>query len=398
MPPADATTIASAVVASSILVVLVTTFAGFSIATQIEAARATGAANPTQARTAVTTSMRIALSYGLPAVAAIAIAAPLLTHALADETANTTLAATYLRITLIGTPFAFITAILRAYATALGRTRIVLIAGIATATIDIGISIALVPLMGWAGVATGTVAGFVASAIIMVLWCRRLPAHQRPQWQDHSRETRQRLLHLGWPEALLALFSSAASVVVVLILAGTDSATLAAARTLDIHILAMWTVLHALGRAQVTILAELRGSGHTHLLHTTLRRYAPVFAASALALCVLGAPLSPNLVALVAGTQVADVAGSLGWLWWSTCIWMAASAFATAICRSLGDTRASLIASLVGEYAVFLPLGLLLCQGLGWGLAGVGLSHHAFWITFAVIAGWRARLALRHAN
>ncbi|CAN5145565.1 hypothetical protein BH20ACT5_BH20ACT5_13630 [soil metagenome] len=71
-------------------------------------------------------------------------------------------------------------------------------------------------------------------------------------------------------------------------------------------------------------------------------------------------------------------------------LWMALTVVANGIVRGHGDSRTPLRASLVAEYAVFLPLGWLLCRELDLGLTGVFVAHHVYWATFAAIAGWSA--------
>ncbi|HJL27445.1 MAG TPA: MATE family efflux transporter, partial [Polyangiaceae bacterium LLY-WYZ-15_(1-7)] len=51
-------------------------------------------------------------------------------------------------------------------------------------------------------------------------------------------------------------------------------------------------------------------------------------------------------------------------------------AIAAGALRGAGDTRTTMLANLLGHYAIGLPVGLGLCFGLGWGASGLwwGLS------------------------
>ncbi len=65
--------------------------------------------------------------------------------------------------------------------------------------------------------------------------------------------------------------------------------------------------------------------------------------------------------------------------------------------RGIGNTKESLWANLVGHYGVSLPLGLLLCFSLQWGLSGlwVGLMSGLIVTAFMIVFFWR-RLTVRY--
>lgn len=385
--------IASAVVASSILTVTVMTVTALTVGTQIEASRARGAGDDATARLIVQATFRLVVTLAAPMVVGGWLIAPRLVGLVGGEAVDADLAGDYLRLTLLGVPLALVAAVLRSYATALGRTRVVLVAGLLTAGTDIAVSLALVPVLGWKGVAIGTVCGYLISAAAYLVWRLRLKDVVRPTWSLRRTGLERRLFDLGWPESLLALFSTASGVVVVLVLADSTSEVLAAARVLDVQLMLAWVVMYSVGQALLTILSQAQGAGRDDLFAAALRGSVKVFAGGALVLYVVGAPLSGWLVSLAGGSAVADEVGALGWLAWGQIVWMAACACLVSICRSLRDTRASLIASLVGEYAVFLPLGLVLCRWQGLDVVGVLVAHHAFWLTFVGVVAWRARIA-----
>lgn len=391
------TVLASAVVATSVLTVLVLSLTSVGVATQIEAPRAFGAGDDRAGRGAAESTVRAALMVGAVPWLACGAAAPWLAGVLGQGTADPAIAATYLRITLLGVPFAVIAAVLRSYATANGTTRVVLVAGVVTAAADVAASLGLRSWLGWQGVAAGTVIGYAVGALLLVAWARRLPAPRRPRWARLWTGGERAVLRLAWPEILLALFSSAAGLVVVIVLAGADPSVLAASRLLDVQVSLAWVLLYAGGQGLLTVLGEAEGAGRTDLFTRAIRNAAPLFAATALLLLVTGGLLAQQVVGAIGGDEVASVVGHLGWLAWGQVLWQAACVLALTVCRASRDTRAALIASLVGEYAVFLPVGLVLCRWQGWGLPGVLVAHQLFWAAFVAIATLRAFRARRSA-
>lgn len=76
-----------------------------------------------------------------------------------------------------------------------------------------------------------SVASDAVSATAYVLWRSRLPATDRPPWSTQATGHERRLLELGWPESLLALYSTASGVMVVIVLADAPPEVLAAGRS-----------------------------------------------------------------------------------------------------------------------------------------------------------------------
>jgi MATE family multidrug resistance protein len=73
----------------------------------------------------------------------------------------------------------------------------------------------------------------------------------------------------------------------------------------------------------------------------------------------------------------------------------------TGALRGLGETRAPMVANLVGYWVLGLPLGFFLCFGMRWGIYGlwIGLTLALVVIALAVLARWRrdaARMLLAH--
>gem|GEM_PF-6827942 len=394
----SATVLASAVVATSVLTVLVVTLTSIGTATQIDAPRAFGRGDEEAGRLVAESTLRAALVVAAVPLLACWALAPWLADLLGQGTADPAVASTYLRLTLLGVPLAVVAAVLRSYATANGTTRIVLVAGVVTAVTDVAASLVLRSWVGWQGVAVGTVLGYAAGAVLLLAWTRRLPVARRPRWHPRRSGGESAVLRLVWPEMLLGLFSSAAGVVVVVVLAGSAPEVLAASRLLDVQVSLAWVLLYAGGQGLLTVLGEAEGAGRHDLFDRAVRNFVPLLAATVLVMFVAGG-LSARIVAgAVGGAAVGDVVGAWGWLAWGQTVWQAGCVLAVTVCRASRDTRAALVASLIGEYAVFLPAGLVLCRWQGWGLPGVLVAHHLFWATFVGVATLRALRARRRAG
>lgn len=65
----------------------------------------------------------------------------------------------------------------------------------------------------------------------------------------------------------------------------------------------------------------------------------------------------------------------------------------TGVLRGIGNTRASMIANLLGHWLVGLPLGILLCFTLGWGAYGLwfGLTIGLIFVAIVLLWVWRKK-------
>ncbi len=387
--------LASAVVATSLTTLLVMTLSALGIATQIDASRAFGAGDDAAARITIESSLRTAAAIGVLPWLLCWAAAPWLTDLAGGAASDPAISGAYLRITLVGLPFAVVSSVLRAYATAAGSTRIVPAAGLVTAGVDVAASLAGGSALGWPGVAAGTVVGYATGAGVLVTWSRRLPTARRPRWSRTAGGAERGLLRLGWPEMLLAAFSSGAGLVVVVVLAGSPPSVLAASRLLDVQVSLAWVLLSSVGQAALTVLGAASGSGRPAVFDRAVRTTGAVLVAIAVATLLAGGVVGGPVAAAVGGPAVAAVVGGWAWLAWAQVLWQAGCVLALTVCRACRDTRAALWASTVAEYAVFLPAGLVLCRLLDQGLVGVLVAHHLFWATFVTIAVVRAVRARR---
>lgn len=344
-------------------------------------------------------SLLITVGSGIVAAAVLLLGADWLVAAVAADEVDQGAAASYLRVLALGLPLAGASAALRGYATGCGATKAVMRASIVLAVTDVGVAIALLATGGGPlSVAVSTVVGVGAGAATYLLWLRGRSRAGEPSLvippAPRLRPLAAEFARLGWPEAVMMLASAGAGVVVVFVISPAGEVALAAARWLDVVGLTSWIVLYAVGASVTTQMATSLGASDVPLsrrqARTAIRVTAAIAAVMTAAVALLAAPLArlgiddPAVADAVRGVARAAAAQAL---------WMALTVVANGVVRAHGDTRTPLRASLIAEYAVFLPLGVLLCRQLNLGLTGLFIAHHVYWAAFAAIAGWSA---LRH--
>ncbi|MGL4745628.1 MAG: MATE family efflux transporter [Dermatophilaceae bacterium] len=394
--------VAMGATASGVYSVAVVFVSGFAIPAQVLSARHTGAGDPAAAARSAGLVVAVALWVSIPLTLLLVVAAGPLVSLVAGDAIDERLAADYLRIIATGLPAVAIVAVLRGLATGIGRSRAVLASAVASAAVDVVASCALLLLgVGPLGVAVGTLAGAVIPLLVALIWLRRLrsagvpvpgrAAMIRPPGREH-----REAWAMGLPEALMAAFAAGSTVVVTWLLAPDGAVSLATARVLDVGVFLVWTVLYGIAAAGTSMVAERLGAGDPAGLRRAVRVTATTAAAVAALCAVVLPPLTPTMLRwAIDDPRVVEAAGPLVWLAWAQVLWMAATATTNAVLRAHGDTRTPLLASTIGEYAVFLPLGWLLCRVGDLGLLGIFVCHHVFWMTFLAVGLTRLRFGAR---
>ncbi|MGF1662356.1 MAG: MATE family efflux transporter [Kineosporiaceae bacterium] len=393
---------AAAVAVHSVAALLLS---GFTIPAQVLAARRLGAGDPPGAAREAGLVAAVALWTSLPLTAGLLLGAGPILTAIAGPAIDVPLGTDYLRLVALGLPVIAVVAVLRGFATGIGRPRAVLVITTVAAVVDVAASIVLLAAgAGTLGVAVGTLAGSVAPLVVAVIWTVRLRAGGTPvpsataMLRPPGRAHRQ-AWSLGVPEALLAATAAGSLVVVTWLLAPDGPVVLATARVLDVAVLVVWTVIYGVAAAGTTMIAERAGGGDLVGVRRVVRVTAIGTAAVAV-VCAAALPVltPPVLRWAVADARVAETAAPVVWLAWLQVLWMAATATTNAVLRAHRDTRTPLLASLIGEYAVFLPVGWLLCRALGLELLGVFVAHHVFWAAFLVVGLLRVGRAVSSAR
>lgn len=387
-----AVAVAAAGTAVSIQMVCAVLIAGLGIAAQITVARHIGAKDDAAAARAAANTAVLATGAGVLLMIALLLSAGAITGAIVGDPALAADAAGYLRVLALGLPFVGLGAALRGFASGTGRTGIVLITSCCAGAADIGLAFALIHGgAGPIGVAIATSAATALSSTVLIAWLRRQrrTGLRTPMLSD-IREWRTEagtVWRIGWPESAQLGLGTLSMVFVVALIAPYGPDILAAARTLDVVIGTVSTVLYGCGSA-VTILAGQRhGARDDAGLRRTEdagRRFVGAVAAIAF---VLGLPASPVLLRLlVDDPRVAAAATApILLLAWAQPLFMAAIAVTNAVLRATGDTKTGLYASLAAEYLIFLPIGVLLCRILDTGLTGLYAAHLAYWAVYLAV-------------
>jgi multidrug resistance protein, MATE family len=90
-----------------------------------------------------------------------------------------------------------------------------------------------------------------------------------------------------------------------------------------------------------------------------------------------------------ADKAVVDVAASTAPLAVVTLVPIVLSLNIAGVLRASGDNVTVMVASLVADYAVLVPLAWFLGLVLGWGLTGIYVAWLGFGLAMLVITGWR---------
>lgn len=397
---AGATAITSAAAAGSLTMVAVMFFAGLGgTAGQILVARAWGASDADAARLVVERALRLILAIALPLLIGIGLGAPWLLRVIGGAATDAQLATAMLWICLPGVLFSALGVVLRGYATGIGETRVVMTASIFSATVDIAGSVALLAAgVGPLGVSIGSAAGMAAATLTLAGWLarRHRAGEPVPRWRTllvPVDRTSAEVWRIGWPEALLGVFSAGAAVVVTVLLSRSSPSELAAARVVEATTTLAWTALNGIGTAGLSLLAQALGAGRRKEFRQGVLAMIALGSAVAVVLLIAGPTLTGWYLATTFEPDVVRTAQPILLLAWAQVAWILCSIVLLGICRSHKDTRASLRASLIAEYLIFLPVGWLLCRHWTFGVQGLFVTHHAFWLAFCAIL---AISAVRH--
>ncbi|MFV0428788.1 MAG: MATE family efflux transporter [Arachnia sp.] len=395
--------LASAVAASSIHSVAAMGVTGLGGASQVWISRARGAGPRGDAARNGDTGLWLGLWGGAVSGVFLVLAGPGLLSFLSGSAIDASFAWTYLTVTVVALPFVGIGSALRARLAGLGQARGLLVASVCAAVLDVTVAIVLNQLIGPFGVAIGTIVGSIANVLVLTWFAvRRLPEPtgvRAPRAialiRVGGHDVRD-VLALGWPEAILYGASSGAAVVVTWLLSVGPPAELAASRILELTTSSIaWMVLTGIGTAATTLLGHSAGGGDLPGFRRILRHTMSFTLAIAIGILVLGALVYLPVLGLFAPPSVLGASAPVVGLAFAQVPLMALYVPITAALRSMKDTRTPMIASLIAEYAVFLPLGWALTRIIVLGLIGVFIAHLVFWTASVLIVGIRLIARIR---
>ena len=389
--------LSSAVAASSIQSVAAMVVTGLVGASQVLISRATGSGRHDDAAHSGDAGLWLGLWAGVGAAVLLMIAGPTLLSFLSGSAIDASFAHAYLTITLFALPCAGVGSALRSRLAGLGQGRGLFVASVCAAVADVAAAIVRNLGIGPSGVAIGTVIGSLFNALVLAWFAvRRLPEstgvpapRASALVRVHRRDLKD-LLTLGWPEAILYGASSGAAVVVTWLLSVGPPADLAASRILELTTTSLaWVVLAGIGTAATTLLGRAAGGGDLPAFLHTLRHTLIFTLAIAAGVLVIGPLVYLPVVGLFAPPSVLEASAPVVWLAFAQIPLMALHVPITSALRAMKDTRTPMLASLIAEYAVFLPLGWVLTRIFLLGLPGVFITHVVFWAVSVLIVGIR---------
>ncbi|MEV7512161.1 MATE family efflux transporter [Streptomyces sp. NPDC091201] len=367
---------------------------GWATAVQVQVARRHGAGRPDEVARVVRTGVLTALAAGA-AVGALLYAAAtpvlLLLGAPEDVLGRAT---AYLHVLAWAVPFAAVSFALQGACAGIGATRAAMYHALLVNAVNLPVGLLLVfrAGLGVTGAALATLAATAAGCGYLLLYARRRLPRAVGRSGD-PREVRRELWRIGWPEmstlgigylneALLAGFAARM---------GTHE--LAAHRIVDNLLLVVFTAL-ASGASAITVLAgrEL-GGGDRERADAWQRAGARLLLLLLAVPSVLVLAFGRPLISLVtADPAVAAAAWETTPLALLSMAPMVLAMSRGALLRAAGDTRALMVASVISDYVLLIPLGWFLGLGLGLGLPGLYLA----WTAFAVL--YAGLVHLRHAR
>ncbi len=376
--------------ATTVLNLIGWTSAFIEMATTSQVAFRRGRGDTDGATRAATTAYAVAFALGLLVAAVVAVAGPLLTHALGGRGGIQRSATTYLRISAIGMPFLLLTLAgtghLQGHEDTRTPLRIVLVAN----AVNVALEVALVygAHTGVAGSAWGTVvAQLVAAALFLRASRRRIPHVLRPQ--RHELTT---LLRNGWALVVRTVALGSALVASTSIAAQVGSATLGGHQiTLQVWLLLALTLDALAVPAQVYVGAAL-GRGDVGEATEVGTRCLRLGLAAGIAVGAVTAALSPALPFVFTGDGSVRHVATIGLIICGALQPFAAYAFVyDGLLLGAGDYH-TLRQAMVLALLAFAPLAIVTLVHPGLGITGIWLALTC-WLaarTFLLGRRWRS--------
>ncbi|SFJ54798.1 MATE family efflux transporter [Jannaschia pohangensis] len=381
--------LAASTISTSFFFTLFVLGSGFAVACMPMAADALGRDDEVQVRRVVRMGLWLSLATGVAMAPAMFWAEPIML-ALGQTPEVSANAQLYLRVAGLGMIPALLTATLRSHLSALERTRIVLVATLAGAGLNVGLNWLLIfgnwgfPEMGLRGAAAASVSVHVLTVLVLLAYAMRGPDMarfellrniHRPDWPIFGD-----IFRLGWPIGLTHVSESGLFAGSALMMGWLGTVPLAA-HGIAIGIAALTFMVH-LGLSQAATVRVGRAWGQGDPV--ALRRAA--LAATILSgVAVLGAlwlylgagemvvgvfldrtdPQADLILAL--GVQLLVVAALFQLV-------DAGQVMALGFLRGVQDTRRPMIYAIVSYWVFGLPAGYVLGFPMGLGPEGVWLG------------------------
>ena len=356
--------------------------------------QAIGAGRPDDARRLVNAGLRLAILVGLACTVAV-LAMPLILGAIGVDRDVRTQAALYVDLRAIGIVPFLVSVACRSYLAAHQRTRPLVIAVIAGNIANFLLDLLLIFVCDL-GIAGAAIATMGVQVLTLFIYFAALGGEERP---PSTRDDLVLIARYGGPvggqmlaevgifgvatvlAARLGLIPSAAHAIALTIASFTFSLAVGIGSATSVR------VGHAIGAGDIP-LARVRGDAGLVVGLVGMGAFALAFVAVPR---VLAGLFTGDAVVIAATVPLLQIAAVFQ-------LFDGTQAIAAGALRGLGDTRATMIANIVGHYGVGLPIALGLgffaglgAPGLWWGLSG-GLIATAIYLvaTFRTRTGsWR---------
>lgn len=292
---------------------------------------------------------------------------------LADDPAVVAEAGPYVRIRALAMPVGVASWGLMCGLQGLGDTRTRMWASLVGNAVNIGLDLVLIfglgpiPAMGAAGAAWATNAGILASGLVFAaVWLRRFGRPTRP-----GREVLSSGARIGLPAGLQWAQGGFAFAVMTVILARIGPVHLAANQIVLNVVSVSFLPGYALSEAAGVLVGRYLGAGRRAGAARAVRS-ARRLAWAAMGLCAAIFVIFGELIAGWFTVDPAVRALTAELLKWAALVQLfdAAAMVHFGSLRGAGDTRFTLVVSLIASWGLLVPISLLLGYFAGWGAVG----------------------------
>ncbi len=391
------TALSAFAIAAPVYLVALIVVRGWATAVQVQVARFHGAERPGAVGLTVRVGLTGAVGAGLAVGGLLYVGAAPVLAVLGASDALVRQGASYLRVMAFALPFAAVSFTLLGACAGTGATRVAMYTALLVNTVNLPLGLLLVfrAELGIFGAALASLGATMTGTCYLLLYCRnRLPAYEKNA--DGVPGLAGRLWRIGWPEMGMSGIGYLNEALLAGFAARMGTQDLAAYRIVDNLVLVVFTCLASVSSALMILAGQELGAGRREpvaaWLRTGQRMLLLVLAAPAVVAIGFGHPL----ISLVTDDPVViDKAWSATLPALLSLLPFAAAMGYAAVLRAAGDTRSVMIASVVSDYLLLVPLGWLLGLHAGLGLPGIYLAWTAFGLLYAAILRPRCRRHLR---
>lgn len=379
--------LAAVALAAPVYLVAIMVVRGWATAVQIIVSRRFGAGEHAAVAGVTATGLAAGVLTGTAFGGVLLLLAPTILRLLGGGPTLTAPGSDYLRILAVAVPFAAATFVLQGAYAGLGATRVAMVMMMLVNVVNLALGLTLIFGLGLGVVGAG-LAGLlstIAGTALMAWYGRRRrtqPVLLRRRDLRTWRTAIPTLRRLAWPEATLLFFGYFNEVLVIGFVAQLGGPELGAYRLLDNLTLVIYTLVAAAGTGVTIAVGQRLGAGQIDAARA-YQRAGLALAAALAAVPAVPALLFPGPIyqLLTADRVVVKLAAGATLLAVLGLIPMMLSLNVAGVLRAAGDNSTVMRASLVGDYAVLVPLAWLLGVHLNWGLNGIFVA----WLGFGIV-------------